>query len=50
MILNIKKSIPKNRNIKIYGQVSSTQELIKFYNDTDIFILPSMWKLILKLY
>ena len=36
-----KNQYPKNRNIKIYGQVSSTQELIKFYNDTDIFILPS---------
>ena len=36
-----KNQYPKNRNIKIYGQVSSTQELIKFYNDADIFILPS---------
>ena len=36
-----KNQYPKNKNIKIYGQVSSTQKLIKFYNDSDIFILPS---------
>ena len=36
-----KNQYPKNKNIKILGQISSTQKLIKFYNDSDIFILPS---------
>ena len=36
-----KKNYPKNSNIKIFGQVSSEKKLIKFYDNSDIFILPS---------
>lgn len=36
-----KNQYPKNKNIKIFGQISSTKKLIKFYNNSDIFILPS---------
>ena len=36
-----KKNYPKNRNIKIFGQISSEKRLIKFYDNSDIFILPS---------
>ena len=36
-----KKDYPKNSNIKIFGQVSSEKSLIKFYDNSDIFILPS---------
>ena len=36
-----KNQYPKNKNINILGQISSTQKLINFYNDSDIFILPS---------
>ena len=36
-----KKDYPKNRNIRIFGQVSSLKTLIKHYDNTDIFILPS---------
>lgn len=36
-----KKNYPKNPNIKIFGQVSSEKKLIKFYDNSDIFILPS---------
>ncbi len=36
-----KNEYPTNKNIKIFGQISSTEELIKYYNQTDIFILPS---------
>ena len=36
-----KKHYPRNPNIKIFGQVSSLKGLIKHYNNTDIFILPS---------
>ena len=36
-----KNKYPSNKNIKIFGQISSTKELIKYYNRSDIFILPS---------
>ena len=36
-----KKDYPKNSKIKIFGQVSSEKNLIKFYDSSDIFILPS---------
>ena len=36
-----KSQYPKNKNIKIFGQISSNRKLIKFYNNSDIFILPS---------
>ena len=36
-----KKDYPKNPKIKIFGQVSSEKSLIKFYDNSDIFILPS---------
>ncbi len=36
-----KKNYPKNSNIKIIGQISSENKLIKYYNKSDIFILPS---------
>ena len=36
-----KKDYPKNTNIKIFGQVSSLKKLIKYYDNSDIFILPS---------
>ena len=36
-----KNNYPINKNIKILGQISSTKELIKHYNWSDIFILPS---------
>ena len=36
-----KKDYPKNTNIKIFGQVSSLKRLIKYYDNSDIFILPS---------
>ena len=36
-----KNNYPTNKNIKILGQISSTKELIKYYNWSDIFILPS---------
>jgi len=36
-----KKDYPKNLNIKIFGQESSERKLIKFYDNSDIFILPS---------
>ena len=36
-----KKDYPKNKNLKILGQISSPNELIKHYNNADIFILPS---------
>ncbi len=36
-----KSEYPNNKNIKIFGQISSTKELIRYYNNSDIFILPS---------
>ena len=36
-----KNDYPRNKNIKIFGQISSTKELIKYYNQSDVFILPS---------
>ena len=36
-----KNDYPSDKNIKILGQISSTKELIKYYNRSDIFILPS---------
>ena len=36
-----KNHYPKNKNIKIFGQISSTKKLINHYNHSDIFILPS---------
>ncbi len=36
-----KKNYPKNSDIKIIGQISSENKLIKYYNKSDIFILPS---------
>ncbi len=36
-----KKDYPRNPNIRIFGQVSSLKRLIEYYNNTDIFILPS---------
>ena len=36
-----KKDYPINPNIRILGQVSSVKKLIQYYNNTDIFILPS---------
>ena len=32
---------PKNKKIKIFGQISSNNKLIKFFDQSDIFILPS---------
>ena len=36
-----KKDYPKNSKIKIFGQVYSEKNLIKFYDNSDIFVLPS---------
>ena len=36
-----KAHYPKNKKIKIFGQISSTAKLIKFFDQSDIFILPS---------
>jgi glycosyltransferase involved in cell wall biosynthesis len=36
-----KKNYPKNKDIKIVSQVSSLQNLIDYYDECDIFILPS---------
>lgn len=36
-----KAHYPKNKNIKIFGQVSSTNELIRYFDKSDIFVLPS---------
>ncbi len=36
-----KKDYPKNPKLKIFGQISSENSLIKFYDNSDIFILPS---------
>ena len=36
-----KKFYPKNSNIKISGELVNNKELIKCYDDCDIFILPS---------
>jgi len=36
-----KKNYPNNKNLSIFGQISEDQELIKFYDDCDIMILPS---------
>lgn len=36
-----KAHYPKNKKIKIFGQISSNNKLIKFFDQSDIFILPS---------
>lgn len=36
-----KAHYPKNKKIRIFGQVSSNTRLIKFFDQSDIFILPS---------
>lgn len=36
-----KKNFPRNKNLKILGQITKEQELIKFYDRCDIMILPS---------
>ncbi len=36
-----KKDYPKNKKINIIGQISTNKKLIKYYNNSDIFILPS---------